>query len=671
MNYKIVKCLYKKEILDVLRDKKTVLMMLVVPLIVYPLLIVVTMQIMTSVSTGLSESTYTLAFGFDDKSGVYENVFKDYHDDGYYFNVVHVDNLNEALKNQSIDAYIIKDDEAKKESFKVYYLSAVTNSNYAASLISKVLSDYSESITIDIIEEAGMSSDEVLNPVEAEFVDMSSSEESAGNMLGNLISFMLIVSLLMGTMYPAIDTTAGERERGTLETILTLPVRNQELIMSKFMTVATIGVVSALLNVISMGGIGAYMVNMMQSMGTGESNVNIISFLPAIIICVLCIFAFAVFISAITMCVCAFAKTYKEANNYITPLMLVVMFASFVGFIPNVELNSNMALVPVVNICLLVRDILVFKFNTGIIAIVLISNVAYGIIAVMLLGKIYNSEAILFGDNSASVQIFEKRSNMKQGGVPTLGDAWFVVALAAVGMIYAGGMMQLKFGYFGILGSQLIFVFIPLFIAIYTKKNLKETFKLQLCKPKYFASAFVMSVGAIMVGMVLSSIMSAIFKTSAQGAVESMDALMTDNIFKMLFVVALAPGICEELMFRGYLLSAVENKIKPQQAILVVAVVFGIFHMSVVKFLTTALLGYVFAYIAHKSKSIVPGMTMHFMNNALSCLVMVYPKQMGKIIPIFAAETLTVFDFMVLSVLGVILMFLGRQIIQEKEEVTQ
>ena len=671
MNYKIVKCLYKKEILDVLRDKKTVLMMLVVPLIVYPLLIVVTMQIMASVSTGLSESTYTLAFGFDDKSGVYENIFEEYHDEGYYFNVVHVDNLNEALKNQSIDAYIIKDDEAKKESFKVYYLSAVTNSNYAASMISEVLSDYSESITIDIIEEAGMSSDEVLNPVEAEFVDMSSSEESAGNMLGNLISFMLIVSLLMGTMYPAIDTTAGERERGTLETILTLPVRNQELIMSKFLTVATIGVVSALLNVISMGGIGAYMINMMQSMGAEESNVNIISFLPAIIICVLCIFAFAVFISAITMCVCAFAKTYKEANNYITPLMLVIMFASFVGFIPNVELNSNMALVPVVNICLLVKDILVFKFNTGIIAIVLISNVAYGIIAVMLLGKIYNSEAILFGDNSAAVQIFEKRSNMKQGGVPTLGDAWFVVALAAVGMIYAGGMMQLKFGYFGILGSQLIFVFIPLFIAIYTKKNLKETFKLRLCKPKYFASAFVMTVGAIMVGMVLSSIMSAIFKTSAQGATESMDALMTDNIFKMLFVVALAPGICEELMFRGYLLSATENKFKSQRAILIVAVVFGIFHMSVVKFLTTALLGYVFAYIAHKSKSIVPGMTMHFMNNALSCLVMVYPKQMGEIIPIFAAETLTVFDLLVLTILGVILMLLGRQIIQEKEEVTQ
>lgn len=677
MNYKVIRCLYKKEILDVLRDKKTVLMMLVVPLVVYPLLIVLTMQIMTTVTTEMSENTYIIGLGFDDYTREIERLFEDNEEDGCYFDVVYVNDSEESLRTQSIDVYVTRgslegtDTSNIRESFVVYYLSAVTNSNYAATMVRDVLAQYSNNITVEIIEEAGLNSDEVLNPVEIDFLDLSSSEESAGNLLGNLVSFMLIVSLLMGTMYPAIDTTAGERERGTLETVLTLPVSNQELIMSKFLTVATIGIVSALLNVISMGGIGVYMINMMQTMGASEMNVSLISFLPAILICVLCIFAFAVFISAITMCVCAFAKTYKEANNYITPLMLVVMFASFVGFVPNVELTTNMALVPVVNICLLVRDILVFKFNTGIIACVLISNVAYGIIAVMLLGKIYNSEAILFGDSSTSVQILERRSNMKKGGVPTIGDAWLVVAITAVSMIYVGGMLQVKLGYYGMIGSQLLFFAIPLVMAVYTKKDIKKTFKLKLCKPKFIIAGFFMTLGAIMIGIVLSGLMSAIFKGSAQSAAESMDYLLTDNIIKMIFVVAVVPGICEELLFRGYLLSSVENKLKPRTAILVVAVIFGVFHMSVVKFLTTALLGYVFAYLALKSKSIFPGMLMHFMNNSLSCILMMYPEKIGKIIPIFADDNLSISELIILLAVGAVCMVLGRFVIGKKEEITQ
>ncbi len=666
MNTKIIKSLYKKEILDVLRDKKTVLMMLVVPLIVYPLLIVLTMQVMAMVSTELAESTYVVAVDSEDEEE-YSTLFANDVEEGYYFSIVNVDDYAEALRNQEIDAYVTKEIENEKEVFVVHYLSATTNSNYAASMIESRLSKYSTEKTEELILEEGLDPEIILKPISVEFADMSSNEESAGNMMGNLISFMLVVSLLMGTMYPAIDTTAGERERGTLETILTLPVSNQELIMSKFLTVATIGVVSALLNVISMGGIMVYMLKMMESMGADKMNVNMMRFVPAICVCILCIFAFAIFISAITMCVCAFAKTYKEANNYITPLMLVVMFASFVGFVPNIQLTNNMALVPVANICLLIRDILVFKFDIGIITIVLISNIAYGVIAVMLLGKIYNSEAILFGDNGASVQILEKRCNMKKGGVPTIGDAWLVMAVTAVGMIYAGGLIQLEFGYYGIAGSQLMFLLIPLALVIYTKKDIKKTFKLKLCKTKYILGGIIISVGAILVGMMLSFVSSIIFESSAQSVVQSTEALMCDNIIKMLLVVAVAPAICEELLFRGFLLSSLENKLKPKNAIIIVALLFGVFHMSIVKFFTTALLGYVFAYLAHKSQSIIPGMIMHFINNGLSCIVMFYPEKVGKLFPILVATDVTAKKLVVITILGVALITVGILILEREK----
>lgn len=666
MNFKIIKNLYRKEMLDVLRDKKTVIMMLVVPLVLYPLLFIVGMQMMAGISTSLSEHTYKIAFGFEDEDGYFRKLFLDAGEEGHSFEVVSVDNPDDMLKDESIDAYICMTEKGGRKQFLVYYMSAVTNSNYAAGMIADVLADYSAYLTEQELEANGMDADAVLHPLKIEYTDMSSEEESTGSLLGTIIPFMLIVSLMMGTMYPAIDTTAGERERGTLETVLTLPVTNRELIISKFLTVATIGIVSAILNIISMGGVGIYVYKMMLSTVLG--NVNMSQFIPVIIVCVLCIFAFAIFISAVTMCVCAFANSYKEANNYITPLMLVVMFASFIGFIPNVELTRNMALVPVANICLLIRDLLLFKFNTGIIAIVLISNVAYGIIAVMLLGRIYNSESILFGEAGTGVQIFERRSNMKKGGVPTVGDAWLVAAVTAVLMIYAGGAIQIKFGYYGVLGTQLIIILVPFLTALYTRKDIRKTFRLRCCSFKHILGSVLLVMGAILLGILLTAFTSIIFKSSATAVTESMDALLGDSFIETLFVVAVVPAICEELLFRGYFFSAMEKGMKYRQAIIVSAVVFGVFHMSVVKFFTTALLGMVICYVSYKAKSIFPGMLMHFLNNALSCTAIYYPEIVGKLIPVLVRDTLYISDILLLLGVGIVFLVTGKIVLSHNDK---
>ena len=665
MNFRIVKALYKKEILDVLRDKKTVLMMLVVPLILYPLMIVVGLQLMAKISTDMSEQNYKIAFDFNDSAQLEER-FYNLEQDGYSLTIVDKETFHEARENGNlsgvVDAYIARENIDGKDTFIIYYMSADTNSSYAADIIIEVLQSYSISLTTNIIEEANMDAEYVLSPISIKTKDLSSNEESAGSLMGTLVPFMLVTSLLMGTMYPAIDTTAGERERGTLETVLTLPVTNQELFFSKFLTVATIGLVSALLNIISMGGIGIYMYNSVLNV-SGDSGINMQQFIPAICICILCVLAFAVFISAISMCVCVFAKSYKEANNYITPLTLVVMFASMVSLVPNAVLNSNMALIPVVNICLLIRDLLVFKFDISIIMLVLVSNIIYGMLSVILLGKIYNSEAILFGDGSTSVQIFEKRSNLIKGGVPTLGDVCLVLAVTVVAIIYIGGSIQLEFGYYGVLGTQLIILLIPLLAAWYTKKSIKDTFRLKKCSVRYIFGGIIMMVGTILVGMVITGITGIIFKNSATELTESMYYLLGDNFFATLLVVAVAPAICEEMMFRGYVLTSLEAKINYKKAIIIAALLFGAYHMNMVQFFTTAFLGGIICYVAHKSKSLIPGMFMHFINNALSCVIMYYPEQVKKVAPILVSESITVFDLFMLVIVGIVFITIGMFII--------
>ena len=671
MNRKIIQLLYKKEMLDVLRDKKTVLMMLIVPLVLYPLIFVLGLTMMANISTSMSTQTYRIAVQEDTDEELLR-LFQKKRKDEYSFKIVTVSEPFVSLKNEEIDAYLSREDN----EYRIWYLSSVTNSQYASSYMNNVLREYKEQLVKKELAAAGLNVEQTLSPITVAYQDMASSEETAGNLLGTVLPFMLVVSLLMGTMYPAIDTTAGERERGTLETLLTLPIKNSELIFSKFLTVATIGIASAVLNILSMGFVGVYMYRMTGRVSGRTGDIALSKFAPALLIGVLCVLAFAVFISAVSMCVTAFAKTYKEANNYITPLMLVVMFASFIGFIPNVELTRNMALIPVANICLLIRDLLAFKYSAGIIAIVLVSNVAYGLFAVMFLSRIYNSEAILFGDGSTGVQIFERRTNMKPGGVPTTGDAWFVIAITALLMIYLGGSLELSYGFYGILGTQLCILSVPVLIALYTKKDLKKTFSLRPCGARYYPAALLMVMGAILLGIVLYVIVSFILPESTETADASLEVLKGHGLPAALFVVAVTPAVCEEFLFRGYMFSAMKQRYTPWVAILITSATFGVFHMSPARFFGTAFLGACNCYLVYKSESIIPGMLMHVFNNALSVLVMYRPDLVTKVLPVLAKDTLSPADTCFCLVVGGLLVFVAvllcregtNQLIREKKE---
>ncbi len=626
MNKKIIKQLFKKEMLDVLRDKKTVLMMVVVPLVLYPLILLFGMQIMTSVSQDMAKSTYNIAIADGKLRDEYVRLFEDREYENEIIKVVSSEDLDGDLLQGNIDLFIDITDSSN--SVKIHYLSASNRSNYAVDVVLDVLTDYSNQMTEDMLLEAGLTPEEVLNPIKISYADWSTAEESTGNLLGSILPFMLVVSILMGTMYPAIDTTSGEKERGTLETILTLPVTSRELIFSKFLAVGLFGIVSALLNIISMCGVMAYLFNMMASVGADNfASFDLSKFVMPILIGVLCVFAFAVFVSALSMCVCAFAKSYKEANNYITPVSLVVMLASFISFIPNIELTKTMALVPVANLCLLLKDLLVFKFNYLNILLVLFSNIIYAIVSVLVLGKIYNSESIMFGDGQSGIGIFEKRSNMKKGGVPTLGDCGFVVVLMALIYLYAGSSLQLKYQTIGLVLSQLLFVLVPLSIVLYSKKSVKETFKLRLCRPKQLAGGIIFGIAVILWNLVISAISTAIFSDSASSSQEGLQVYMPDSFVLGLLVLAVTPAICEEMFFRGYVFSALENKLKLATAIILSALLFGVFHMSLAKLLSTAFLGGMIALVGHKTRSIMPGMVIHFMNNTLACVAMYYPME--------------------------------------------
>lgn len=677
LNRSIIRTLVKKEMLDVLRDKKTVLMMLVVPLVLYPLIYIGAMQVVAFISSNMETQDYKIVVEAQDEGVLLDKLAEATGEDAdtegarsYEITVVDASGIPDyetALNAEEIDAYISGRRQDGKIQYDVYYLSSETNSAYAADLVMDILDELREDMTRQKLVDEGMDVQAVLEPIGYRKQDTASSEQSLGSIMGSILPFMLVISLLIGTMYPAIDTTAGERERGTLETILTLPVTNRQLILSKFITVAAIGVVSALLNILSMGAIAVYMYKLMD-LQTEVAALDLVKFVPAILVCVLAVFAFSLFISAITMCVTSFAKSYKEANNYITPLMLVVMFVGYAGFIPNLELTRTMAMVPVANICLLIKNIMVFKIDYGAIAVVLLSNVAYAVIAILFLSRIYDSEAILFSDTKAGLQLFERRENLKKGGVPTISDVWFVVALTLLLVLYAGSMLQVRFGLAGVFGTQMIILLVPLFMVVYTKRDFCQTYGFRGTAAVGYLVAVLLVAGLFLVNIVISTGLMKLLPGSAENVETAFSGILGGNALAGFIVIAAAPAVCEEMLFRGVILHSLKAKYRVSTAVIITAALFGVFHMSLVKFIPTGLLGLALCIVAWWTDSIYPAMLMHFINNAVSVVVMYYPEQVGKILPVLNKNTLSVADVLCLCAVGAILMGIGGALLWKTKQ---
>ncbi len=629
MNYKQLRTLYKKEILDVIRDKKTILTMVVLPVLLYPLLFLLIMQIASLVVQEQEASTYYIA---------YDNVKKEHQDAlnewiagdedelDYILKDTKSDNPKKDLEAEKIDAYITVKETETQVTYEVHYMYADTNSNTAAGMLKEEIKAYSTKIAEENAAAQGLDVEKILYPIAVTMDDQSSNESSIGSMLGGIIPFLLITSIVMGCIYPAIDATAGEKERGTLETLLTFPVGNLELIASKFLSVATIAIVSVFMNVVSMGIVVAYLYSTMSALSNGVDTIDLTSFIPAILIAVLCVIAFSLFISAITMIVCAFAKSYKEANNYVTPISLVVMLTGYVGIIPTIELDKVTALIPVANICLLIKNLLVFKYDFTLIVIVLLSNLIYAFVSVWVLSKVYNSESILFGDSLSGIKLFEKRSNIKKGSLPSVQESLLIMIVALLLMVYVGGMVSTSASIqVSLIVQQLFIGLLPILAAVYIKTDMKKTFALKLPKIKHLLGAVILGVGGICLNLLASGLLTTLFPNDAQGMNEQyMQILDGVSFVQGLLLMALLPAVCEEIMFRGYMLTAFKNKMRFTKAVIIVSLLFGLSHMSMVKLLPTAILGAALAFMIHKSESIVTSSLMHFLNNALAVWMMFY-----------------------------------------------
>jgi len=391
---RFIRIIYYKELLDTLRDRRTIISMIVVPIVLFPLLTVGFSSFTASMVEKSAAEIHKIAVsGRDDAPGLYAAI-----DSSEELEIVAVDSLEKAVNEKSIRAALIvpADFDARvaamdSAALTILYNAAETKSDFAADKLAEIVGAYRSRLLTERLNERGLSP-RMIRPFD--IVRENVAREKMGSfLLSMFLPYLVIILSMVGAMYTAIDLTAGEKERGTLETILVTPVPRWQLAAGKFLTILTTSVVSTILALTSMTVTLAF--GFLSTRSFTESFAFEIS-ASMVIVVLLMMVPTACLFSALLMTVSIFAKSYKEAQSYVSPLMFILILPALVSFVPGIELNVQLAFVPLVNICLSIREALMGNINWLYISIIFISTALYAAFAIFITHRIFQKESVLF-----------------------------------------------------------------------------------------------------------------------------------------------------------------------------------------------------------------------------------------------------------------------------------
>jgi len=402
MSARNIGIVYRKELTEALRDRRTLISTIIVPLLLFPILSVGFGALAIAlVGKAKEETPKVMIRGGEDSPAVVAGLKK-----LEKIEVVPItDNWKDEIINKEVRAAVeippgFQADVAqqKSDTVTIYNYKGEMKSEFATDKVDKYLKDYSDSVVKDRLAAKNLS-EAVLKPFEVKQENVAPPEKVSGAAFGGIIGYMVILLCMTGGMYPAMDLTAGEKERGTMETILSSPISRMHLVLGKFFLVLTAALATAALSVLSMG-ISFNVLGKYTSHGVAPDSDAAELVLHLGLKTVLSVFLMAlpvaVLFSAVLMTIALFAKSYKEAQSYLTPMTFIVIIPAIAAMLPGVELTPKLSLIPILNVSLLCKELVTGTYHWNYIAIIFISTCVYAIAALFIAVKTFQRESVLF-----------------------------------------------------------------------------------------------------------------------------------------------------------------------------------------------------------------------------------------------------------------------------------
>jgi ABC-2 type transport system permease protein/sodium transport system permease protein len=632
--------LIRKELAETLRDRRTIVTLVLMPILVYPLLSIVFRQFLLR-----SVGGETIAIiGVDDEAtrdrlakllvagdqalreqaeGGQESVEPPLVTEPRYEDIRFDEtNVEMKLRQGQVDVVVRRlrgdNERAAGPGIEIEYLESSPQATGLRSFIERRLRAFNAALRKSDEEVPGVSM------VHKAIV----STQSRRSLLPSVVPLVLLLMTITGAVYPAIDLTAGERERGTLEALIAAPVSRLGVLFAKYVAVLTVALLTAGVNLTAMT-LTLYGTGLMTLLiPEGQSPLSLIGAVLGLLL------LFASFFSAVLLTVTSFAKSFKEAQAYLIPLMLVTLGPGLLSLSPTLELTAPLTVTPLMNVVLLARD--VFSGGTTLAAAlaVVVSTMLYAAVAIAAAARVFGSDAILYGSGGSWTDVL--RRSQERRASPSMTAAWLAVAVAFAGLINLGAAVPLLAADAGAQAqitvsaavTALVFAGVPLLALSLENVPLHSGLRIRGGKPAAWAAALLLgvSLGLLVSELTLIGQQAGWFEVSP--ALREAIAAKAKELQALPFgfiVVALAvvPAIAEELFFRGYLLRALEDRSSQAATVALSALLFALFHVfgasgiTLERALPSLLLGIVLGWLALRSGSVLPGMLLHAMNNGL------------------------------------------------------
>jgi len=635
--------IYRKELTNILRDRRAMLAMIIIPVVMYPVLMLGFVGAVQTDEAKLRSQTFVVETPTMEEA------------DNLLARVVIAQDPN-AKDQPTFDVrpgntpLLMLGDEVQlrvelqvsprprplpeRLTVHIAFNEVNVRSRTAMEQLTAALGRYRERMTRDSLEKLLESRlpmvpstepvvDLVLSPVSIEAVSTATEQQRGGWALGLIVPVILVLMTITGAIYPAIDLTAGERERGTLEALLATPVPVLHLVMAKFLVVATIGLLAAFVNVLSVGAT-MHFGGLTKVFANAEAPVQFpASTLPIIVFSMI---PFAMLSSAILVAVCSFARSYKEAQTYVTPVIILALVPAIAATLPSIQLRGIFLVVPVGNMVLLARELFQQTWTWSQVVIVLLSTTLYAAAAVGVAARLFGQEAVLFAD-AGSYRTLMQRRLMQPSPAPTVAQAVVLTALLFPAVFFINslfsnllledlirGLSWLAVVHFGGL-----FLLLPLAVAVFFKIDLVGTFRLRLPPARAWLAAVLIGVSSWAVAKEFVALQARVVPPSA--ALQELNRVLSEGakdvpLWSIVLLLAVIPGIAEEFLFRGFLLSGLGRASGKWTAIIGAGLIFGAFHSFVDKIPMTALMGILLGYVCWQSRSLWPGILAHVMHNS-------------------------------------------------------
>lgn len=459
-----------------------------------------------------------------------------------------------------------------------------------------------------LLESAGLAP--LIDLASVEERDLSDARDVTGLHLGRYVVVFVMMFMLSGGSVVAVDALAGEKERGTLETLLTTAASRADIIAAKHLVILTVALLVAVIQSLNFL---AYVA--LRILPLPQGFVLDVPPLATALLFVLLV-PIAALVSGVLLLTSGYARSYKEAQLYFFPVLLLGMVPASAPFLPMASLRSAAVLVPIANVALAVKEVLVGRYDWPFIIIAWVVTAAAAWYVRRLAERVLSTERLIVptlgeGGLVSNETLFSRRV------VPAFAIMWAALFVFAS---HSEGTADLRV----VLLVNLVVVFVGGSLLMIRMHHLsaREVFALRPVNPLVWPLVLVGAPAGLLAAVGVFRLASLVLPVPADVLDAFGKGLMPDEIpfWQVLIFVTVLPGVCEELAFRGALLYGLRRSLRPIPLVLAVGAIFGLFHMALFRLLPTAFLGVLLAGVVLLTGSIFPAMLWHAVNNAAGVL---------------------------------------------------